>query len=127
MQKTKNHDLNLVEMSDTFSTQPLNENMETIDAALQAISDTASAISKRVVSLEAKHIAFGTYSGSGSSTTITVGFRPRGVAIGGAYSTVIVGNVGDVNGTYGSLTDSGFRVSGTYSVSGKSYNYIAFD
>ena len=123
MQQTKNHKLKLVEMSDTFSTDPLNENMETIDAALKAASDTASAISRRVGTLEAKLIACGTYSGTGSSQTISVGFKPRGAVVG---SAVVVGNVEDVNGVYCSLTDSGFRVSGGYSTSGKKYNYIAF-
>lgn len=130
MKQTKNHKLNLIEMSDTFSTGPLNENMEAIDGALKAASDTAAAISSRVVALEAKHIVVGTYrgpsTGSTNGITITLGFKPRAVMIGGEVNGLIVNAIGDVNGGSASLTDDGFRVVGMYASANRSYNYIAF-
>ena len=131
MQQTKNHKLKLIEMSDTFSTGPLNENMETIDAALKAASDTTSAISQRVGTLEAKHIAIGTYRGQESAFSINVGFAPKAVFIGGNASTLIVGAIADgMGGSLASLTSTGFTVKGgssTYGVNNKNYNYVAID
>ena len=37
MQRTKNYKLRLIEMSDTFSTEPLNQNMTDLDDALAAL------------------------------------------------------------------------------------------
>lgn len=130
MKQTKNHKLNLIEMSDTFSTDPLNENMETIDAALKAAGDTAAAISQRVGTLEAKHIAIGTYRGQSSGyLTVPVGFTPTAVFIGGGASNLIVGQImGSGDSSFAAkLTTGGFMVhsGGAYGTSGKSYNYVA--
>ena len=131
MQQTKNHKLKLIEMSDTFSTEPLNENMETIDAALKAASDTASAISQRVLSLEARHIAIGTYRGQDSALSINVGFAPRAVFIGGHASNLVVGPVtSTTSGNLASLTSTGFTVKGgtsAYGTNNMQYNYVAID
>ena len=130
MKQTKNHKLNLIEMSDTFSTDPLNENMETIDAALKAAGDATAAVSGRVGALEAKQIVIGTYSGASGSTgnaaSITLGFKPRAVIIGGDVTLVVTNVLGDLNGNRVTLTDTGFRVTGTYASPSKTYSYIAF-
>lgn len=125
MKQTKNHKLNLVEMSDTFSTDPLNENMEIIDAALKAVGDTAASISRRVGSLEDKHVAVGSYRGPESGIiNIYAGFEPRAVLISGGTILINHGTVASVG-----INKTGFAVgSGSNNgLPGKSYSYVAFD
>ena len=38
MRQTETYKLNLIETSDTFSPQPINENVQTIEAALSAVA-----------------------------------------------------------------------------------------
>ena len=126
MKQTKNHKLNLIEMSDTFSTDPLNENMETIDAALRAAADATAAVSSRVGTLEAKQVVIGSLHGTGSVTNVTLGFRPRAVIIGGDVTALVTSSIGDIEGNGVTLTDSGFRATGTYANANRFNRYVAF-
>ena len=85
MQHTDKYQLNLVETSDTFSPAPLNENMEKVEAALDAArAETAAgdaALDLRVAALEARRIVWGSYMGDGTGNRVVeVGFTP-GVVI----------------------------------------------
>ena len=74
MQQTETYKLNLIEGSDTFSPQPLNENMEAIEGILQEL--TAGQV----------RVAAGTYEGTGiygyqTPCTLTFDFEPKLVMV----------------------------------------------
>ena len=99
MQQTTKYKLNLIEKSDTFSPDPLNQNTQKVENALSAATahtdagDRAeasarasadAALAQRVTALEAHHIYVGTYTGNGSTTdgqTINLGFTPAAVLL----------------------------------------------
>ena len=116
MQQTKTYKLNLMETSDTFSPDPLNQNTQMIEKVMSAETaqraEADAALDSRVTTLEAHKVAVGIYTGNGvaSGQEINLGFYPRAVFVQrddtGAilvtrahpyYSTVIV------------LTENGFR------------------
>ena len=74
MKQTENYELNLLEIKDTLSPVPLNENAQMIDAALKTLT-TATA--------ERLKIASGSYTGNGAmSVTIqTPGLKPRAMLV----------------------------------------------
>jgi hypothetical protein len=129
MQRTKNYKLRLIEMSDTFSTEPLNQNMTDLDDALAAADSAANALAQRVTALEVHRLSAGTYTGSTSGVTVNVGFKPKAVIIGGSASNMIVDKIPAADGaTGGYLTSTGFTIPGTsnpFCYSGRSYNYLA--
>ena len=72
MQKTEKYQFNLVEPSDTFSPDPLNQNMEAVEQALDGLSGRSddgdaqtAALSARVAKLEQHRFAVGSYKGVG--------------------------------------------------------------
>ena len=70
MKQTEKYRLNLMEMNDTLSPAPLNENAQTVDAAMNSLADR----------LQSKvHMAFGSYTGNGTNrvTIQTPGFKPQ--------------------------------------------------
>lgn len=74
MQYTETYRLNLMEGSDTFSPQPINDNMEAIEGALETLAGGQL------------RIAAGSYTGSGacgqdSPNTLTFDFQPKVVLI----------------------------------------------
>ena len=76
MQQTETYKLNLMEGSDHFSPQPLNENMEKVDTVLGTLA--AGQL----------HAALGTYTGTGdcgssAPNTLTFDFEPKLVIIVG--------------------------------------------
>ncbi len=73
MQQTEKYQFNLIETSDTFSPDPLNENME---KAEQALSAEAAALDSRVTVLEAHKIVAGYHAGTGF---VDLGFTPAAV------------------------------------------------
>lgn len=95
MRQTENYGLNILELSDPLSVKPLNENAETIDAAMHTM---ATALPGKAM------MACGSYSGDGTrSVTInTPGFRPQAV--------LMRQNTGDVRGSLG--TAQAMTVSG---------------
>lgn len=84
MQHTETYNLNLIETSDTFSPDPLNQNAQALEDAVEAARAEAqaadSALDARLKVFEAKHFKFGTYKGAGLGTdyplTVNVGFTP---------------------------------------------------
>lgn len=94
MQQTDKYKLNLIENSDTFSPDPLNDNMEKVEAAFQAASDARAAesaarkdadtaLSKRVTALELRKLICGSYTGNGKleDRMIQLPFTPIAVLI----------------------------------------------
>ena len=83
MQQTETYKLNLIETSDTFSPDPLNQNTQKIEEVMSA--ETAQraagdeALSSRVTALELHKIAYGTYTGNNTNRTFQVGFTPQAV------------------------------------------------
>lgn len=86
MQQTDKYKLNLMDRDDAFSPDPLNENMEKLEAAIvseiaagdaaeaQIRADADSALDARVQSLEAGRIVVGYADGYGF---VDLGFTPR--------------------------------------------------
>ncbi len=68
MQQTQNLKLNLIETSDPLSPAPLNENMDKLEVALNAVRAEAAAgdaaLDGRITVLEAKHMVVGAYNGN---------------------------------------------------------------
>ncbi|MGN0985697.1 MAG: hypothetical protein ACI4OU_04310 [Candidatus Enterenecus sp.] len=74
MQQTETYKLNLIEGSDAFSPQPMNDNMEVIEGALEALAGGQL------------HIAAGSYTGTGTygedtPNSLTFDFQPKVVII----------------------------------------------
>ena len=138
MQQTKQYALNLIERSDVFSPDPLNENMEKVEAALgTARSEAAagdSALDARVTALEARRAVVGTYTGNGVSGQtgqfINLGFTPRAVLVQrSTYYAVLAVTEKPVGVANLVVVNNGFTVSDTGSislnVSGQVYAYLA--
>ena len=71
MQQTNNHQFNLIESADTFSPEPLNENMEKVEAAFAAVNTAMGSGG------HTSRIAYGTYVGDGTGAkTLTFDFYP---------------------------------------------------
>lgn len=71
MQQTNNHQFNLIESADTFSPDPLNENMEKVEAAFAAVNTAMGSGG------HTGRIAYGTYLGDGKGAkTLTFDFYP---------------------------------------------------
>lgn len=89
MQQTDKYKLNLLETSDAFSPNPLNENAQKTEAALTAVTAHAdagdAALDARVQVLELHHFACGYYTGDaaqyGGFQTISLPFTPEAVLI----------------------------------------------
>ncbi len=81
MQQTDQYKLNLIDMDDNFSPDPMNKNMEKVEEALSAEAGRRAALDSRVTVLEGHKIAIGTYTGTSARQTIQVGFRPKAVFI----------------------------------------------
>ena len=68
MKQTETYQLNLIEPSDVFSPDPLNQNMERAEAALEAARAEAKAaddaLDARIAVLEAHKIIIGAYTGN---------------------------------------------------------------
>lgn len=135
MQQTETYKLNLIERTDVFSPDPLNENAQKVEAKLGALDSAAAGLDSRVTALEVHKIAIGTYTGIGKKFSIHVGFSPVAVLLSdtetnGGLSFVLtkeapcrVGAVVKVQ-----LTEDGFEFLEVSSVNTLSrlFNYIAF-
>ena len=95
MQQTDKYKLNLVETSDAFSPDALNENTQKLEAALEEVTAHAdagdqaeaaarAALAQRVTALEARKVVVGSYTGDGSTAgqIIGLGFTPAAVLLG---------------------------------------------
>ncbi len=141
MQQTGKYQFNLIETSDAFSPDPLNENMEKVEAQFDAARAEAAAgdeaLDQRVTALEARPLVTGTYEGTNGSVAtfqvVKLGFTPRLVAVYLAESAACFSHylvIGD--GTlfnsqceYLRIVEGGFQVNSTLASKGKTYYYMA--
>ena len=141
MQQTTKYQFKLIEGSDDFSPQPLNDNVEKVE---QALTEFEAALETVQDATEVLPYVTGTYTGDGSTTdrTITLGFKPKFVIISGSSRSTsaaseqvlrfgMAGPTGD-SSTLIWITDTGFRVTNNgfkypdLNVIGCTYTYLAF-
>ena len=156
MQQTTKYQFKLIEGSDDFSPQPLNDNVEKVEELFQdmeeAVEEAQSAADAAQNTADAaycptnKPYVIGSYEGTlgntNGSQTITLGFKPSFLIICG-NATNGIGNSDSIAGYYAmsggnayssvlTLTDTGFVVAQKTSIlplltlSGRTYDYIAF-
>ena len=92
MQHTEKYKLNLIETSDAFSPDALNENTRKVEDVLaaQAAAEAAAretadgALDQRLTVLEGRRLVVGTYTGNGDTAgqIIDLGFTPAAVLLG---------------------------------------------
>ena len=134
MQQTNKYKLNLIEKDDTFSPDPLNDNMEKVEGALkreaaarqaadaaeaQARADADAALDRRIQTIEAHKIVFG--SAGNGSTTANLGFTPLLLYVTGMNGAIwIHKDYHPYSGLY--IVEGGFHHDGAYASCG----YVAF-
>lgn len=134
MQQTNKYKLNLIEKDDTFSPDPLNDNMEKVEGALEAETgarqaadaaeaqtraDADSALDRRIQTIEAHKIVFG--SAGNGSTTANLGFTPLLLYVTGMNGAIwIHKDYHPYSGLY--IVEGGFHHDGAYASCG----YVAF-
>ena len=134
MQQTNKYKLNLIEKDDTFSPDPLNDNMEKVEGALkaetgawqaadaaeaQARADADSALDRRIQTIEAHKIVFG--SAGNGSTTANLGFTPLLLYVTGMNGAIwIHKDYHPYSGLY--IVEGGFHHDGAFA----SCCYVAF-
>ena len=141
--QTEAYQLNIIEKDDTFSTDPLNDNVWRLEQALDKVRQDAdagdaaeaaarqaadAALGQRVTALEAHKCYLGSYVGDGSlSRDIDLGFAPKAVLILTNENTLAVNiflrGMKDTRDGYTlmALTENGFHV-GWHNYNQK-YNY----
>ena len=83
MQQTEKYKLNLIESSDPFLPDALNENTQKIEEVVQ---EKLGEMDQRVTVLEAKKFAVGTYKAEMNETLkVEVGFTPEAVILSDAH------------------------------------------
>ncbi len=134
MQQTNKYKLNLIEKDDTFSPDPLNDNMEKVERALereaaarqaadaaeaQARADADAALDRRIQTIEAHKIVFG--SAGNGSTMANLGFTPLLLYVTGMNGAIwIHKDYHPYSGLY--IVEGGFHHDGAYASCG----YVAF-
>ena len=134
MQQTNKYKLNLIEKDDTFSPDPLNDNMEKVEGALmaetgarqaadaaeaQTRADADAALDRRIQTIEAHKIVFG--SAGNGSTTANLGFTPLLLYVTGMNGAIwIHKDYHPYSGLY--IVEGGFHHDGAYASCG----YVAF-
>ena len=134
MQQTNKYKLNLIEKDDTFSPDPLNDNMEKVEGALKAetgarqAADAAeaqaragadAALDRRIQTIEAHKIVFG--SAGNGSTMANLGFTPLLLYVTGMNGAIwIHKDYHPYSGLY--IVEGGFHHDGAYASCG----YVAF-
>ena len=150
MQQTTKYQFKLIEGSDDFSPQPLNDNVEKMEEVLTEL-DTAivvvqSAMDEVADAFTPTNMPYvtGSYTGDGSTTnrTINLGFKPKLVIITGTSRSssyeaealtrfALIGPSG-ASGTIADMTSTGFVVKNSgfqypqLNVNGCAYAYVAF-
>ena len=138
MKRTANYALPDWEKSDFIKMDDFNDMTKKLDAALKAGADAQTALQEVVNAVKStaegayssknKPYTAGSYTGNGSTQTITLGFKPsflvisRGIDEGqgtGAHGVWLGGeaNLNDVLGKVLSLTPTGFTVTNSCSTS----------
>ena len=134
MQQTTKYKLNLIETSDAFSPDALNQNTQKVEAALSAheaaVEEATGALDQRIQVFEAKKFAYGSYKASTDSDNIvTLGFTPYAVLthyIGGSTGFTALALTGQ-NGNGLKIVENGFQtdVGSGYNIRSGFYTYIA--
>lgn len=137
MKYTEKHKFNLIETTDTFSPEPLNQNMETLEQALGELAGRndagdaqAAALAKRITTLEGHYFAVGTFKGSGGDQTVSVGFPPKFVLISDSEFTWLL--VPGVTFLYSHVKAAEIRGNGFYIYNSSNpmrndeHTYVAF-
>ena len=137
MQQTEKYKLNLIESSDPFLPEGLNQNTQKIEDAMTAheaaVEARMDATDQRVTVLEAHKFACGTYTGTNHQVTQTVQlpFTPKAVFIrmfsaGSGVNGLFVLDSNGFTGydNRGVLVEDGFSVTGE--LNSGCYNFIAF-
>ena len=148
MQQTNKYKLNLIEKDDTFSPDPLNDNMEKVEGALegvtvhadagdaaeaQARADADADLDQRIQVFEAHHVAVGTYTPQKNTVTnVDIGFSPSLILIHALGTTDTCGVLmAGYNHPNGKITSNGFQVDAAGAGGNINYYYnyvyIAFD
>ena len=135
MQQTETYKFNLIEPSDTFSPDPLNENMEKVEAQLDAARAEAAAgdeaLEQRITVLEGHKIVMGAFDGDGKTILeFMVGGTPKLVIVkvdGGSSVMALLDSPLDTGKISNKLyiVDGGFQVYGTLNMANTSYHYLA--
>ncbi|MCI8699145.1 MAG: hypothetical protein HFF29_08595 [Oscillospiraceae bacterium] len=137
MQQTNKYKLNLIEKTDTFSPDPLNDNMEKVERALEAEtagrSAADAALDRRLQVFEAHHVAVGTYTPQKDKVTnVDIGFSPSMILIHALGTTDTCGVLmAGHDHPNGKITSNGFQIGAAGSGGNINYfymyAYIAFD
>ena len=125
---TTNYQLHQWEASDDFLRTDFNEDFAKIDAGIKSAADAAAGAASTAAGKA--RIVTGSYTGNGSSKTVSRGFAPKAVWVrGGVYETMVT-NYGGHDML--SLTASGFTAKyvsgyGDYcaNLNNVSYTYVA--
>lgn len=126
MQQTETYKLNLIETSDPFSPQALNENTQKLE---EVVHEKLEDMDRRIQVFEAKKFVYGNYYNPNykeSTYEVKVGFPPKIVFIAHIISSYTMAMATDAErGEYSSLklTDTGFIVSGSHMIG--PINFIA--
>ena len=130
MQQTETYKLNLIETSDPFSPQALNENTQKIE---EVVSEKLGEMDARVTVLEGKRIVLLVYTGDGTQNrVIQLGFTPTGVIYFSAFNGVIAFlSPSDKPGTIPGIVEGGVlvpnkEVNYPYNAKGREYRMICF-
>ena len=112
MQQTNKHKFNLIETGDTFSPDPLNENMEKVESALAAVYTTMGTGGQTC------RIACGSFTGNGSTQTLTFDFYPLAVLLatktttGTSTALLVRGCSSSTGGAGGSISSVEWKENG---------------
>ena len=111
MQQTEKYKLNLIEPSDPFLPDSLNQNTQKVeDVLIDKMEGPVTELDHRVSVLEAHRLAFGYFNGSMDRQFIELGFRPKVVFVHdkGKLSSAL--SVDTPEGVYSPITieDTGF-------------------
>lgn len=117
MQQTTKYKLNLIESSDPFSPEGLNQNAQKVENALiaheAAVEEVTDGLDQRITVLEAHKLVVGSYVGNGIETgdhqTISLPFTPEAVVVfAGSYS---IGGIKEHPSFSLKVVEGGFQVS----------------
>ena len=121
MQHTEKYKLDLIEKDDTFSPDPLNENMKKVEGALkaEAAARTAAdaALDRRVSVLELHRCVTGVHAGSGF---VDLGFTPLAVFAISSHGNAFVVREQEMSGL--KIVEGGFEHIGYFT----DCRYVAF-
>ena len=131
MQQTETYKLNLIETSDPFSPQALNENTQKLE---EVVSEKLGEMDQRVTVLEAHKFACGSFQTPSDNGPLVVelGFTPKAVFISRQRSDhpdcLILITQSETKNMYLRIVEGGFRhiCNNGYTAYGGTYHFIAF-